>query len=656
MANTDKDNRLLWTPSEAQVSDSRLSHFAQYASARTGKPFNSYSDLHTWTCQSGAQFWDVFWDYSGVVGDKGKRIVVDEHKMPGASYFPDARLNYAENLLKYEGSQEAIVFRCEDKLEKRISRDELRELASRFQQAFTDAGLQKGDRVAAMLPNMPETIAAMLAVTSMGGIWSSCSPDFGEKGVLDRFGQISPKFFLCCDGYWYNGKRIDIDEKLGQIIPFLGAERSVVIPLLGDADKIANSMPDTVTMEQFIGTFVPAEMTYERVEFGHPLYILFSSGTTGVPKCIVHSHGGTLTQLLKEHQLHVGMNEGDRIFFFTTCGWMMWNWLATALSSGITLMLYDGSPFYPGPSAIFDYAEAEKFTLFGTSAKFIDAVRNSGLRPIESHDLSSVRMLASTGSPLAPENFEFVYSGIKSDVHLASMSGGTDIMGCFVIAVSWLPVYKGEIQAAALGMDVQVWDDDGHPMAEGKGELVCAHAFPSMPVMFWNDTDGSKYHGAYFDKYPDIWCHGDFAEWTANGGMIIHGRSDATLNPGGVRIGTAEIYNQVEQMKEVEEGLCIGQEWDNDVRVVLFVRLAEGVSLTDDLVANIKQRIRTGASPRHVPAKVIAVSDIPRTKSGKITELAVRDVVHGRTIKNKEALANPEALDLFVDLKELSEN
>ncbi|MEM9278923.1 MAG: acetoacetate--CoA ligase [Pseudomonadota bacterium] len=648
------ENRLLWSPSEEQIENSRLTDFARYATQRTGKHFTDYAQLHQWSCGEGAEFWDVLWDYAGIIGDKGNINVSDETKMPGASYFPEASLNYAENLLKYSGQEEAIVFRCEDKLQKKLSRNELRDMVSRFQQAFLSSGLGKGDRVAAMMPNMPETIAAMLAVTSIGAIWSSCSPDFGIKGVVDRFGQIAPRYFIACDGYWYAGKRIAIKDKLDEIVPELGAEKTIIVPLLGEADETVNGLPTALTAETFLDGFDPKPFDFERVEFSHPLYILFSSGTTGIPKCIVHSHGGTLMQLVKEHQLHVGMYEGDKTFFFTTCGWMMWNWLATALASGVTLMLYDGSPFHPGPSAMFDYAQDEAFTLFGTSAKFIDAVRNAGLKPIESHDLSTVRMICSTGSPLAPENFDFVYTGIKADVHLASMSGGTDIMGCFVIGVSWLPVYKGEIQAAALGMDTQVWDDDGRAMVEGKGELVCAHAFPSMPVMFWNDEDGSKYHKAYFDRYSNIWCHGDFAEWTDTGGMIIQGRSDATLNPGGVRIGTAEIYNQVEQMPEVEEGLCIGQDWNNDVRVVLFVRLAEGVSLDDDLTAAIKQRIRSGASPRHVPAKVIEVADIPRTKSGKITELAVRDIVHGRVVKNREALANPEALDLFVDIKELS--
>jgi len=643
----------LWTPSPEQIAESRMSDFARNVEDSEGIKFSDYNSLHQWSCQSGAKFWDKLWDYVGIIGEKGARIVVDEDKMPGAQYFPDARLNYAENLLKHKGDSEAIVFRAEDKYETRMTHDELHAMVSRFQQAFIAEGLQKGDRVAAMMPNMPEAIAAMLAATSLGAVWSSCSPDFGVKGVLDRFGQIAPKIFITCDGYWYGGKRIDIADKLNEIVPALDCHRSIIVQLLGDTDTIDKTMANTVSMSDYLSAFDAGEVKFERLEFSHPLYIMFSSGTTGIPKCIVHSHGGSLMTLIKEHQLHVGMKEGDRVFYFTTCGWMMWNWLVTALASGVTLMLFDGSPFAPDEKAIFDYAEQEKFTFFGTSAKYIDAVRNTGLRPIETHDLSSVRMISSTGSPLAPENFEFVYSGIKSDVHLSSMSGGTDIMGCFVIGVPWKPVYNGEIQGPALGMDVQVWDDDQKPVTAEKGELVCSHAFPSMPVGFWGDDTGERYHNAYFAQFDNVWCHGDFAEITPTGGVIIHGRSDATLNPGGVRIGTAEIYNQVEQMEAVEEGLCIGQDWQSDARVVLFVRLREGLTLDDALEAEIRKRIRVGASPRHVPAKIIQVADIPRTKSGKITELAVRDVVHGRQVKNKEALANPEALDLFADLEAL---
>lgn len=647
------ENSPLWIPSAKQIADSRMSEFARSVEASEGITFSDYDSLHEWSCQSGGKFWDKLWDYAGIIGDKGERIVADEHKMPGAKYFPDACLNYAENLLKYKGSSEAIVFRAEDKFESRMTHDELHAMVSHFQQAFIADGLQKGDRVAAMMPNMPETIAAMLAVTSLGAIWSSCSPDFGNKGVLDRFGQIAPRIFITCDGYWYGGKRIEIADKLKEIVPELNCPRTVVVPLLGEAGRVADGLFNAIAMEGYLSGYDAKPVEFEKLEFAHPLYIMFSSGTTGIPKCIVHSHGGSLMTLTKEHQLHVGMKEGDRVFYFTTCGWMMWNWLVTALASGVTLMLYDGSPFAPDEKAIFDYAEQERFTLFGTSAKYIDAVRNTGFRPIESHDLSSVRMIGSTGSPLAPENFDFVYSGIKQDVHLSSMSGGTDLMGCFVIGIPWKPVYKGEIQGPALGMDVQVWDDDQNPITGEKGELVCAHPFPSMPIGFWGDATGERYHNAYFAQFDNVWCHGDFAEITPTGGMIIHGRSDATLNPGGVRIGTAEIYNQVEQMEAVEEGLCIGQDWESDARVILFVRLREGLTLSDTLEADIRKRIRTGASPRHVPAKIIQVADIPRTKSGKITELAVRDVVHGRQVKNKEALANPEALELFANLEAL---
>jgi acetoacetyl-CoA synthetase len=525
-----------------------------------------------------------------------------------------------------------------------------------MQQLFISLGVGKGDRVAAMMPNMPEAVAAMLATASIGAVWSSCSPDFGEQGVLDRFGQIEPVLLIVPDGYWYAGKRIDVAEKVAAIAAKLPSVRQVlVVDYVGDADVVAGQTQHGATMKSALEPFPPLAPTFERMPFSHPLYIMYSSGTTGVPKCIVHGAGGTLLQHLKEHRLHCGIEAGDRVFYFTTCGWMMWNWLVSALACDAGLMLYDGSPFHPDGNVLFDYAEAEKFTFFGTSAKFIDTLRKSGLRPVDTHNLSLVRTLTSTGSPLSPEGFAFVYDGIKADVHLASMSGGTDIMCCFVLGVPTKPVWTGELQGAGLGMAVDVWDDDGKPVREEKGELVCHKAFPSMPLGFWNDEDGSRYHAAYFERFDNVWCHGDFAEWTVHGGMIIHGRSDATLNPGGVRIGTAEIYNQVEQMEEVAEALCIGQNFDNDVRVVLFVRLAPGVALDEDIQKRIRTKIRTGASPRHVPAKIVQVADIPRTKSGKITELAVRDIVHGRAVKNKEALANPEALELFRDLRELAD-
>ena len=493
-----------------------------------------------------------------------------------------------------------------------------------------------------------------LAASSLGAIWSSCSPDFGERGILDRFGQIAPRVLITCDGYYYGGKTIRMADKAANVLKQLpSAERILVIDYIGEAEETAGALSGGETLAAFMQGHSAAPIAFAQLPFDHPLYILYSSGTTGVPKCIVHSAGGILLKHLSEHVLNTGTGPGDRLFYFSTCGWMMWNWLVSGLAAGATLLLYDGSPFHPSGQVLFDYADAEAMTIFGTSAKYIDAVKKSGLVPRETHVLRTLRAMLSTGSPLSAESFDFVHADIKADMQLASISGGTDICGCFVGGNPLSPVWRGEIQGAMLGMAVDVYDEAGQPLRGGKGELVCVKPFPSMPVMFWNDPDGAKYHNAYFARFPGIWCHGDFAEITAHGGMIIHGRSDATLNPGGVRIGTAEIYAQVEQVPEVIEALAIGQDWDNDVRVVLFVRLRPGVALDEALVARIRAQIRAGASPRHVPAKIVAVADIPRTKSGKITELAVRDVVHGRAVKNKEALANPEALDLYEDLPEL---
>jgi acetoacetyl-CoA synthetase len=648
-------NTPLWTPSADRIAHAPMTAFMRAAARRSGRTIDHYRALHRWSIEEREAFWPLVWEFCGIVGERGERVLVDGDSMPGASFFPDARLNFAENLLKHSGPEDAIVFRGEDKVERRLSWDELRALVSRLQQLFRAHGVQPGDRIAAMMPNMPETVAAMLAAASLGAIWSSCSPDFGVQGVLDRFGQIEPVLFIAPDGYWYGGKPFEVGEKVREILASLPSVRkALIVDYLGTARETAMGLERADALDDALTGFDPEPLAFARLPFGHPLYILFSSGTTGVPKCIVHSAGGTLVQHVKEHRLHAGIGEGDRFFYFTTCGWMMWNWLVSGLASGATLLLYDGSPFHPDGNALFDFAQAEKMTYFGTSAKFIDAVRKAGLEPAKTHDLSSVRVISSTGSPLAPECFAFVYRSIKEDVHLASVSGGTDIVSCFVLGVPLLPVWTGEIQGAGLGMAVDVWDDGGRPLASGKGELVCTKPFPSMPVSFWNDPTGEKYRSAYFDRFENVWCHGDFAEWTRHGGMIIHGRSDATLNPGGVRIGTAEIYNQVEQLPEILEALCIGQEWDGDVRVVLFVRLADGVALDEALGKTIRDSIRSGASPRHVPARIIAVKDIPRTKSGKITELAVRDVVHGREVMNKEALANPEALDLYRDLPDLA--
>jgi acetoacetyl-CoA synthetase len=642
----------LWTPSEAFKAAQPLTHFIEWCATREARRFADYDAFYSWSVEDRAAFWSAVWDYCGVVGDKGVVALADDGDMLKTRFFPQAQINFAENLLAHAGDGDALVFRGENKVSDRWSWSRLTATVSRLQQALAAMGIGEGDRVAAMMPNMPETVALMLAATSLGAIWSSCSPDFGDQGVLDRFGQIEPKLFIACDGYWYNGKRQDVAEKIVTVTAKLGVP-VLVVPYAGDTAALLARLPDGRSFDQFIADFSVRDIEYRRLPFSHPIYILFSSGTTGVPKCIVHSAGGTLLQQIKEHRFHCGLQADEKLFYFTTCGWMMWNWLVTGLACGATLCLYDGSPFYPDGNVLFDYAADEKFAIFGTSAKYIDAVRKGGLTPKTTHDLSSLRLMTSTGSPLSPEGFSFVYEGFRDDIQLASISGGTDIVSCFVLGNPLKPVWRGEIQGPGLGLAVDVWDDDGKSVRGEKGELVCTKAFPSMPVMFWNDPEGAKYRAAYFERFDNIWCHGDFAEWTEHGGIVIHGRSDATLNPGGVRIGTAEIYNQVEQMDEVLEALCIGQDWEDDVRVVLFVRLASGLSLTEELDKKIKTRIRTGATPRHVPAKIVQVADIPRTKSGKIVELAVREVVHGRPVKNKEALANPEALLLFADLEPL---
>jgi len=645
----------LWSPDAARIAAHRLTKFMQSVNASRGTALKTYADVHEFSVREPANFWSDVWDFCGVRAEtRGQRVLVDGDKLPGAQFFPDAKLNLTQNLLRRNDDTPAMVFRGEDKVRYQVSWRELGDTVSRLHQAFRDFGITAGDRVCAVMPNMPETIMAFAGANSLGAVWSSCSPDFGERGILDRFGQIEPSILIVCDGYYYNGKTFDIADKIAQVVKGLPTlKKVIVVNYTGNAPATAAKLPHAVTFDDFIEPYSPAPIDYKMLPFDHPLYILFSSGTTGVPKCIVHGTGGVLLKHLCEHQLHGGINPGDRVFYFTTCGWMMWNWLASALASEATLMLYDGSPFAPSETVLFDYADEERFALFGTSAKFIDAVKKTGWRPMDTHSLETVHTIMSTGSTLVPESFDFVYEAIKQDVHLASMSGGTDLCGCLVGINPFGSVWSGEIQVAGLGHDIQVFDDAGNPMKQGKGELVNTNSFPSMPLGFLNDDTGQRYHNAYYARFDNVWCQGDFAEWSENGGMIIHGRSDATLNPGGVRIGTAEIYAQVEQIPEVIEGLAIGQDWDNDVRVVLFVRLADGVALNEALEKKIRMQVRTGASPRHVPEKIIAVADIPRTKSGKITELAVRDVVHGRPVKNVEALANAEALDLFKNLPTL---
>lgn len=643
----------LWSPNPATAGQTRM---AQLIAAQ-GKA--DYAELWQWSVDQPAAFWSTIWDFCGVQGEKGEAVLLDGERMPGARWFPEARLNYAENLLRQRGSDEALVFWGEDKVKRRLSRDALYAEVARFQQCLIAAGVGEGDRVAAYLPNLPETLIAMLAATSLGAIWSSASPDFGVQGVLDRFGQIEPKVLICVDGYWYNGKAVDCLAKNAEVVARLPSLRqTVVVPYLNAAPDLG-AVSGAISWNDIPAVPAGQPVTVRRVAFDHPLFIMFSSGTTGVPKCIVHCHGGVLLQHLKEHQLHSDVRPGDRLFYFTTCGWMMWNWLVSGLACGATLLLYDGSPFASQGTVLFDYAAAEGMTHFGTSAKFIDAAAKLGLRPGKTHDLAALRAIFSTGSPLSPEGFDWVYREIKQDILLASISGGTDIVSCFVLGNPVLPVYRGEIQCRGLGMAVDVFDDDGYSVRGQKGELVCTRPFPVMPVGFWNDPGNEKYHAAYFERFDNIWCHGDFSELTAHDGIIIYGRSDATLNPGGVRIGTAEIYRQVEQLPEIIEALVIGQDWPpgryDDVRVVLFVKLRDGVVLDDALSLRIKQQIRDNTTPRHVPARIVQVQDIPRTKSGKIVELAVRNVVHQRPVKNVEALANPEALDFFRGRSELGD-
>lgn len=616
---------------------------------------NGFSDtraLHQWSIADLEGFWTSFWDFSEIIAEtRGDIAIENKNEIEKTKFFPNARLNYAENLLRNHGPQTAIVFWGEDKIKRKLSFDELREQVAMVASALRAEGVGVGDRIAGFVPNTPEAIIAMLATSSIGAIWSSCSPDFGVQGVLDRFEQIQPKVLFSANGYFYGGKTFNCMEKLEAIIPALSSLQKVVmfdyVPNYHVSNKLVQQW------DEFTKEHRKASLQFESLPFNHPLFIMFSSGTTGKPKCIVHGAGGTLLQHMKEHQLHTDIRPKDKVFYFTTCGWMMWNWLVSSLASNATLLLYDGSPFYPSGNILFDYADAESMTVFGTAAKYIDALNKAGLKPIRSHNLASVRTMTSTGSPLVAESFDYVYDSVKKDICLSSISGGTDIISCFALGNPIGPVYRGELQMRGLGLAVEVFNDSGESVIQEKGELVCTKPFPSMPLGFWNDQDGARYHKAYFSKYRNVWHHGDFVELTNTEGIIIYGRSDAILNPGGVRIGTAEIYRQVEQIEEVLESIAVGQEWDGDVRVILFVKLKEHYQLTDDLINKIKAKIRNNASPRHVPAKIIQVADIPRTISGKIVELAVREVIHGRPVNNVEALANPEALNHYMNISEL---
>ncbi len=674
----------LWSPSSERIGSARITAFTQLLRDKYQQQFPDYWSLWRWSIANKETFWREAWNFCGVVGEQGERVLVDGHLMPGAQWFPDARLNYAENLLQKRGGGDALVFWNEQGDRRRLSHDELVASVARAQRGLRDAGVVAEDRVASLLPNIPEAAIAMLGATSLGAVWSSSSPDFGVQGVLDRFTQIAPKILFAVNGYFYNGKVVDVRAKVLDIVANLPSVERVVwveyvadlpIPPASTSAAVGAGLPALNTVEiagkpaltecaahdvAYVGwtkflANAATEITFERFPFNHPLVVVYSSGTTGMPKCMVHGVGGTLLQHLKEHVLHSDVHDGDRVFYFSTTGWVMWNWLISGLATGATCMLYDGSPFAERGRILWDYAEAERFTLFGTSAKYIDAIKKAGVVPRRSHVLPALRAVLSTGSPLLPESFDYVYECVKPDVHLASISGGTDIMACFAAGNPVLPVYRGELQCRGLGMATDVFDDDGHSLVGEMGELVCTQTFPSVPLYFMNDPDGSRLRSSYFERFPGLWCHGDWCEITAHDGMVITGRSDATLNPGGVRIGTAEIYRQVETLPEVVESIVIGQNFQGDARVVLFVKLADGLMIDDLLREKIKQRIRENTTPRHVPAKIVQVADIPRTKSNKIVELAVRDVVHGRTVKNVEALANPEALELFRNRVELTE-
>ena len=640
---------VVWTPSQDQILNSNLKKFTEFVEENTGKHFKSYDELHHFSI-SNPEFWRFIIEFCKVEGEWNGPIYEGENIF-SAKWFPQSKLNFAENMLKNRSDNEALIFRCEDRISETLSFAELYNQVSKTAQHLKELGVTKGDRVAGFLPNFAGSIVAMLATASVGAIWSSCSPDFGEQGVIDRFGQIEPKVLFCVDGYFYNGKTHNCLDKIKSFTARLPSLKQVVI---FDYASLSNIIiNNSISYQEILENYEAIEIGFERVGFDHPLYIMYSSGTTGVPKCIVHGHGGTLVQHLKEHQLQTNISSGDRVFYFTTCSWMMWNWLVSALGTGATIMLYDGSPTYPDNTVLWQFADEEEFSHFGTSAKYIETLMKDDVNPSAIFKLSNLKVICSTGSPLSAECYDYIYNNVGY-VHLASISGGTDIVSCFVLGVPNIPVRRGEIQGAGLGMAVEIWDDSGRVNRGERGELVCTKPFPSRPVKFWNDIDGKKYHAAYFDRFEGVWAHGDFAEQTPDGGYIIYGRSDATLNPGGVRIGTAEIYRQVDRVKEVLESIVIGQVWESDTRIVLFVKLREGINLTETLADTIKKLIKNNCTSRHVPSKILQVEDIPRTKSGKIVEIPVRDIVHGREVKNKEALANPEALDYFKDRPELA--
>ena len=648
-------SKLLWQPTEERIKGTNMYCFMNEVNKKYGKDFKEYTALWDWSVNNLEDFWTLAWDFLGIKASTPySKVLENPDKMPGAKFFVDSKINFAENLLQCRNDNTALIFRGEDSVRRTLTYNQLYDEVAQVASSLKKLGVQKGDRVVGFVPNMPESIIAMLAATSLGAIWSSCSPDFGIKGVLDRFGQTRPKVLFTADGYFFKGKVLDSLERIGGIVKELPSlEKIVVIPYTSEKAEIS-ALPNAVMFDDFKDASAK-EIAFEPMDFDDPLYIMYSSGTTGLPKCMVQSVGGVLLHQKKELVLHTDLKEEDTIFYFTTCGWMMWNWLTCSLSVGATLVLYDGNPFHPGPDALWKIAQDEKFTVFGTSAGYIEALKNAGVKPAKQFDLSLLKSVLSTGSPLSEENFEFIYKEIKEDMQLASISGGSDLNGCFALGNPMGAVYTSELQCRGLGMKVFAYDETGKPIVGTQGELVCTAPFPSMPIHFWGDTDGSKYHSAYFDVFPNIWTHGDFIMVTERGGVIMYGRSDATLNPGGVRIGTAEIYRRLDAMPELEDSVVVGQSWNNDVRVILFVKLAEGYTLDEALQKKIKNDIRANASPRHVPAKIIECPDVPYTLNMKKVELAVKKMIEGKEVKNKDALKNPEALDFFGNIPELKE-
>ncbi len=649
--------KLLWQPSEERIKSSNMYRFMQFINDRYAKDFADYSDLYQWSIDNISDFWASMWELAEIKTSKPyDRVVDDLHKLPGARWFPGARLNFAENLLRFRDDHTALIFKGESRDSVRMTYAELYDEVSLVAAALKESGVRAGDRVAGFVPNMPQAIIAMLAATSLGATWCSCSPDFGMKGVLDRFGQIKPKILFTANGYLFKGKKLDSLARVAEIMGALPSiEKVVVVPYTEENPDVSN-VPKAIGYRDFISGGEPSEISFEQLPADHPLYIMFTSGTTGLPKCMVQSAGGILVHHIKELMLHADLKREDTIFYFSTCGWMMWNWLTSSLALGATLVLFDGNPFYPDAGALWKMAQDEKITMFGTSAGYIAALQNEGAHPGKDYDLSPLKEILSTGSPLSIEGFEYVYREIKQDVQLASISGGSDINGCFAGGNPMGPVYAGELQCRYLAMKVEAFDENGKPVRNRQGELVCLAPSPSMPIYFWDDPDGKRYHEAYFDVYPNIWRHGDFVEISDRGGVVMYGRSDATLNPGGVRIGTAEIYRQMEQLDEIEDSLVVGQNWNNDVRVILFVKLAAGHGLNDDLRNKIKATLRTNASPRHVPAKILEIPAVPYTLNMKKVELAVKKIIEGKEVLNRDALSNPESLDFFANIKELEED